>query len=86
MDLVLISNQIDEDKAFALESNSHNSSSDCNFILLYEHVLLSDLGVVSLMEFVEFVGSFELVRVWVLLSISDGLDPLLSVLCVLGRI
>ena len=82
LDLSTIALKVDEDKIGTSTSDSHDTTSQRDSLVLNED-LLCDLLVVVASELINSVSASEFVRVWVDVLIAEPLDKVLSILSVL---
>lgn len=83
---MVITHQVNEDEFVGGSSDRHDTTTQCNYLILKECVVYLGLGIIHLVELINAHSSVELVRIWVLSLVSQSLQVVLSVLDVLGRV
>jgi hypothetical protein len=83
---MVVTMEVNENQLGTGSTNRHNSSSDCNLLILNEDSLFHADSIEGLGKLIDAVSAIKLMRVWVLSLLSDLLHELLSVVCVLSGI
>ena len=86
LNFLVVTMNIDKEQVFSLNSQVCDSSCQGDRFIIQEGSISNILGTISSYKLIISEGSFELMGIWVLTLISNALDELSSVLCVLSGI